>query len=168
MIFRQCRSDIFALRKHNDGDMFCRAKRDIFDDIKCDIHSLRSYAICCPRATRCDTNPRLRSKHIACKTHIASQREISQIPQGIYIAKQKICYPFGQQILLYSSAFQFINKSVISFIIFRFSFSLKSLMFPATAFTLFLFFFLYLFPELLSLPTFYYRQLFVLTHFRFR
>jgi hypothetical protein len=101
VIFRLRRSDIFALRKHNDGDMFCRAKRDIFDFIKCDIYSLRSYAICCPRATRCDTNPRLRSKHIACKTHIASQREISQIPQGIYIAKQKICYPFGQQILLF-------------------------------------------------------------------
>ena len=74
-------------------DMFCDAKRDIFDDIKNDVHSLRSHAICCPKATRCDTNPRLRSKHIVCKTHIASQREISQIPQGIYIAKQKICFP---------------------------------------------------------------------------
>ena len=93
VIFLLCRSDIFALRKHNDGDMFCDAKRDIFDDIKSDVHSLRSYAICCPKATRCDTNPRLRSKHIVCKTHIASQREISQIPQGIYIAKQKICFP---------------------------------------------------------------------------
>ena len=122
MIFRQCRSDIFALRKHNDGDMFCRAKRDIFDDIKCDIHSLRSYAICCPRATRCDTNPRLLSKHIACKTHIASQREISQIPQGIYIAKQKICFPKKAD-FFYSGVNSFINQSAISIIIFSFLFS---------------------------------------------
>ena len=97
VIFRILLSDIFALRKCRKA-IYLLYRRDIFDFIKCDISD---DAICCLSATRCDTNPRLRSKHIVCKTHIASQREISQIPQGIYIAKQKICYPFGQQILLF-------------------------------------------------------------------
>ena len=74
-------SDFFE----GEGDIFCKAKRDISDD-----------AICCPRATRCNANPFSRAvrQHIACITHIANSN-------GIYIAKQKICYPFGQQILLF-------------------------------------------------------------------
>ena len=79
--------------------MFYKAKRDISDD-----------AICCPRATRCNTNPFSRAvrhishrRHIACITHIAN-------PNGIYIAKQKICYHFGQQILLFYKELAFLDS----------------------------------------------------------
>ena len=46
-----------------------------------------------PLATRCGINPSFACKHIACKTHIAFRRKISQIVLRIYIAKQKICFP---------------------------------------------------------------------------
>ena len=51
------------------------------------------------------------SKHIACFNTYRFLKENISNPNGIYIAKQKICYPFGQQILLYSGAIQFIIKS---------------------------------------------------------
>ena len=88
-------SDFFE----GEGDIFCKAKRDISDD-----------AICCPRATQGNTNPFSRAvrhishrRYIACITHIAN-------PNGIYIAKQKICYPFGQQILLFYKELAFLDS----------------------------------------------------------
>ena len=67
-------------------------RRDIFDDIKCDISD---DAIRCPRATQGDKIPFLVPSGTYRAEGISRVSHISQIPQGIYIAKQKICYPFG-------------------------------------------------------------------------
>ena len=45
-----------------------------------------------PLATWCDKIPQLRSKYIAPKVYRFPQENIAN-PNGIYIAKQKICFP---------------------------------------------------------------------------
>ena len=80
--------------------MFCKAKRDIFV-YKCDIYSLRSYAICCPRATQCDSNPFLvplgtyRTEGISLsegKYRKSRKGFISQNTKSVTLSGNRFCY----------------------------------------------------------------------------
>ena len=88
---------MFLLQGHSSrsvptGDMFCGAKHDIFAFGKFDIILRCRISICCLTATR---SPNARRAYRSAKRNIDSRREISKIPQGIYIAANKKCHPVG-------------------------------------------------------------------------